>query len=170
MIFDLKKAFLNNQNPENGLMTIKEAYMTFSLDESYEENKNLVYKKFSKSCIKKAVEDIYVGKGSKHLANYFSKENDNNSAFIVGHKNVTYIISYVYKQKYLKLLLGLHFIGLQGSILRKISCCTWGNKNLFFRRPSKVQVVLNKSDSNSYNKYFSVFYSFFHLKFQSNRL
>ena len=45
MIFDLKKAFLNNQNPENGLMTIKEAYMTFSLDESYEENKNLVYKK-----------------------------------------------------------------------------------------------------------------------------
>ena len=41
--------------------------------------------------------------------------------------------------------------GRPGSILRKISCCTWGNQDLFFSHPSKVQVILNNRDSNSYN-------------------
>ena len=29
-----------------------------------------------------------------------------------------------------------------GSILRKISCCIWGNQELFFICPSKVQVIV----------------------------
>ena len=83
VIFDLKETFLNNKIPK--LITMKKSSVTFSLNTAFTQNtpnKNLVYQTFSKSSIKKIVNDIYHEKGTKLLLYYLSKDKETNSAFI----------------------------------------------------------------------------------------